>query len=201
MSIAAGHSPRAHDRGFAAVLIFALAALSAIPLIALDHAFSPKPDRAPDFTLVDQDAKPFTLSSLRGHPVALFFGYTHCPDACPTALAKFTRVIHSPDAPPGIRVVFVTVDRARDTPAVLKRYVGLFDPAIVGLTGSQKALDPVYVAYHAWFMAVPVNHGPNGYSVAHGTRIYYVARDGSITGFGDYADTPAQMIRKFNESQ
>ncbi len=51
-------------------------------------AFSPKSDRAPDFTLTDQDAKPFTLSSLQGHPVALFFGYTNCPDACPTALAK-----------------------------------------------------------------------------------------------------------------
>lgn len=201
MTAAVKESPRSRDRRFAAVLILALVALSAIPLVALDHAFSPKPDRAPDFTLVDQDAKPFTLSSLQGHPVALLFGYTHCPDACPTALAKLTRAIHSPDAPPGIRVVFVTVDRARDTPAVLKRYVGLFDPAIVGVTGSQKALDPVYDAYHAWYMAVPVNHGPNDYSVAHGTRIYYVARDGSMKGFGDYADTPAQMNQKFKEYQ
>jgi hypothetical protein len=86
---------------------------------------------------------------------------------------------------------------------MLKRYVRLFDPAIVGVTGSQKALDPVYAAYHAWYMAVPVNHGPNDYSVAHGTRIYYVARDGSMKGFGDYADGPAQMIqnlRSFNET-
>jgi protein SCO1/2 len=201
MSMALAQSPRAGDRRVAAGLIFALAALSAIPLIALYHAFSPKPDRAPDFTLIDQDAKPFTLSSLQGHPVALFFGYTNCPDACPTALAKLTKVIHSPDAPSGIRVVFVTVDRARDTPAVLKRYVRLFDPAIIGVTGSQNALDPVYAAYHAWFMAVPVNHGPNNYSVAHGTRIYYIARNGSIKGFGDYADAPAQMIQKFKEFQ
>ena len=201
MSTAVTESPRAHDRRIAALLIFALIALSAIPLVALYHAFSPKPDRAPDFTLTDQDAQAFTLSSLQGHPVALFFGYTHCPDACPTALAKLARIIHSPDAPPGIRVVFVTVDRARDTPAVLKRYVRLFDPAIVGVTGSQQALDPVYAAYHAWYMAVPVNHGPNDYSVAHGTRIYYVARDGSMKGFGDYADAPAQMIQKFKEFQ
>jgi protein SCO1/2 len=118
MSTAVTQPPRAHDRRIAGLLILALAAVIAIPLIALYHAFSPKPDRAPDFTLTDQDAKPFTLSSLQGHPVALLFGYTHCPDACPTALAKLARVIHSPDAPPGIRVVFVTVDRARDTPAV-----------------------------------------------------------------------------------
>jgi protein SCO1/2 len=201
MSTAVTQSPRAHHRRIAALLIFALAAVSAIPLTALYHAFSPQPDRAPDFTLTDQDAKPFTLSSLQGHPVALFFGYTHCPDACPTALAKLARVIHAPDAPTDIRVVFVTVDRARDTPAVLKRYVRLFDPAIVGVTGSQQALDPVYAAYHAWYMAVPVNHGPNNYSVAHGTRIYYVARDGSMKGFGDYADAPAQMIHAFKELQ
>jgi protein SCO1/2 len=201
MSTAVTESPRPRDRRFAALLIVALAALSAIPLVALYHAFSPKPDRAPDFTLIDQDAQPFTLSSLRGHPVALFFGYTHCPDACPTTLAKFVRAIHSPDAPPGIRVVFVTVDRARDTPAVLKRYVRLFDPAIVGVTGSRRALDPVYAAYHAWYMAVPVNHGRSDYSVAHGTRIYYVARDGSLKGFGDYADAPAQMIHAFKEYQ
>jgi protein SCO1/2 len=201
MSTAVKESPRAHDRLFAALLIFALAVASAIPLIALYHALRAQPDRAPDFTLIDQDAQPFTLSSLRGHPVALFFGYTHCPDACPTTLAKLTRAIHSPEAPPGIRVVFVTVDRARDTPVVLKRYVRLFDPAIVGLTGSQQALDPVYAAYHAWYSAVPVNHGRSDYSVAHGTRIYYVARDGSMKGFGDYTDAPAQIIHAFKEYQ
>jgi protein SCO1/2 len=193
--------PHARNAIGAALLIIALAALSAIPLVALYHAFRPKSDLAPDFTLTDQDAKPFTLSSLRGHPVALFFGYTHCPDACPTALAKLARAIHAPDAPPGIRVVFVTVDRARDTPAVLKRYVRLFDPAIVGVTGSQQALEPVYAAYHVWFMAVPVNHGPNDYSVAHGTRIYYIARNGSIKGFGDYADAPARILNAFKEFQ
>jgi protein SCO1/2 len=185
----------------AAVLASALAALSAIPLVALYHTFSPKPNLAPDFTLTDQDALPFTLSSLRGHPVALFFGYTHCPDACPMALANLTHAIHAPGAPPGIRVVLVTVDPARDTAAALKRYVRLFGPAVTGLTGTQKALGPVYAAYHTWFMAVPVKHGPSDYSVAHGTRIYYVARDGSLKGFGDYEDTPQQIVHAFKEFQ
>jgi protein SCO1/2 len=112
-------------------------------------------------------------------------------------LANFVRAIHSASAPPGIRVVFVTVDPARDRPAILKRYVRLFDPAIVGVTGSRKALESVYTAYHTWYMAYPVNHGPTNYSVAHATRIYYIARDGSMTSFGDYADGPKQMLHAF----
>jgi hypothetical protein len=109
--------PRRVDyRRIAVAWVFVLAALSAMPLIALYHALHPKPDLAPDFTLVDQNGAPFTLSSLRGHPVALVFGYTHCPDACPTVLANFVRAMHSASAPPGIRIVFVTVDPERDDP-------------------------------------------------------------------------------------
>ena len=81
-------------------LVLLLAAVATIPVIALWKAFGPHATTAaPDFTLTDQDGRPFTLSSLRGSPVVIFFGYTHCPDTCPTTLAKLARAVRSPAAP------------------------------------------------------------------------------------------------------
>ena len=105
------------------------------------------------------------VMKLRGHPVVVFFGYTHCPDVCPTTLAHLAKAIHSPTTSADKHVVFITVDPDRDSPGVLKRYVRLFDPQFIGLTGSLKGLAPVYAAYHMLRQAVPVNHGPNDYSI------------------------------------
>src|ERR1035441_5542251 len=110
--------------GFIALLV----ALSAIPIAALWRSFGPKLIVAPNFALIDQDARPFTLSGLRGHPVVVFFGYTHCPDVCPTTLAHLARALHSPTVPRDERVAFIMVDPDHDSPSVLKRYVQLFDP-------------------------------------------------------------------------
>ena len=201
MSAAVWTKQRLRARLLTLCLIAFLVALSAIPLIALYHAFAPKVVLAPDFTLVDQDGRPFTLSALRGHPVALFFGYTHCPDECPTTLAHLAQAIKAPGVPSDVHVAFLTVDPERDSPRVLKRYVSLFDPHFIGLTGTRRVMDPVYAGYHVWTQAVPVHHGPNDYSVAHGTTIYYIARDGSIKGLGSWDDDTPQIARAFQEFQ
>ena len=162
--------------------------------IALWKALGPRTAFAPDFTLTDQDAHSFTLSAQRGHPVVLFFGYTHCPDACPTTLAHLARAVRDPQAPRDVRVAFVTVDPDRDSPAALKRYVRIFNPAFVGLTGSLRTLDPVYSHYHTWREAWPAHHGPNDYFMAHGVAIYYIGRNGALNGLGHWDDDVPTLV-------
>jgi protein SCO1/2 len=163
--------------------------LAWFPIVVLWNAFGPRPIVAPNFTLVDQDRQPFSLSSLRGRPVALFFGYTHCPDECPTTLAHIARAIHSLGVPSDVRVLFITVDPDRDTPAILRRYVRTFNPAFIGLTGSLGALEPVYAAYHTFRKVIPAERPGEGYALAHGTAISFIGRDGMVKRFGRWDDS------------
>jgi len=186
--------PTTRIRTIRTVLIVILVAVASIPLVALWKAFGPHTSFAPDFTLTDQDSRPFTLSAQRGRPVVLFFGYTHCPDACPTTLAHLAQAVRNPDVPRDVRIAFVTVDPFRDTPPVLKRYVRIFNPAFVGLTGTLNQLKPVYAAYDTWREPVPAIHGPDNYFMAHGTAIYYIGRDGALKGLGHWDDALAVII-------
>ncbi len=168
---------------------FGLAALAALLAVAF-AATRPAGAAgrvAPDFTLVDQSGHPFTLSRQHGRPVVLFFGYTHCPDVCPTILANLKSALTSL-GPAGNEVVvaFVTVDAARDHAADLRRYLSAFNPAFRGLTGSPAALASVYRAYHVQFAK---EAAPNGdYQVAHTAFVYYVGRDRHIRGLGTWSD-------------
>lgn len=93
-----------------------------------------------DFHLTDQNGKPRSLADFKGKVVLLFFGYTHCPDACPTTLATLAKVRKSLDADAGrVQVLFVTVDPARDTPQRLTQFLSQFDPSFVGLWGDEAA--------------------------------------------------------------
>jgi protein SCO1/2 len=156
---------------------------------------------APDFTLTDQNGKPWSLSQERGyHGVALFFGYTHCPDVCPTTLAHLSEARRLLGADrDNLRIAFVTVDPARDTPAVLKRYVALFDPSIVGLTGAPDRLEPVYAAYRVWHQQLPHGDSAAGYLVSHSSAIYLIDRVGHLRGIADWADTSPQLAQKIKE--
>ena len=109
----------------------------------------------PQFTLTDTVGKPYRFGTVTaGKPTLLYFGYTHCPDVCPTTLADITQALQK--VPAAVRsateVVFVTTDVKRDTPAVLGAYLSKFDPGLpnhyVGLTGSQSAIDAAQVAAH-----------------------------------------------------
>jgi protein SCO1/2 len=156
---------------------------------------------ATDFTLTDQDGKPWTLSHERGrHAVALFFGYTHCPDVCPTTLAHLTQARRALAAGGrDLRIVFATVDAARDTPAVLKRYVALFDPTVVGLTGTPEATRPVYAAYNVWHQALPHGDSAAGYLVAHSSAIYLIDRNGRLRAIADWSDSTEKLATKLRE--
>jgi len=113
------------------------------------------PQPRPQFTLTDQAGKPYDFGTVtKGKPTLLYFGYTHCPDVCPTTLADITQALQA--VPAAVRnatqVVFVTTDVKRDTPAVLKAYLSQFDAglpnAFVGLSGTQPQVDTAQVAAH-----------------------------------------------------
>jgi protein SCO1/2 len=149
---------------------------------------------APDFTLTDQNGAPYTLSAHRGHAIALFFGYAHCPDVCPTTLAALSHAKKKlgPDGA-SFDVVLVTVDPKRDDPATLKRYVHLFDPSFTGLTGSEAQLDPVYNAYHVIHEIGSSEGSANGYVVAHTSAVQFIAPSGRLRGTGDWSDSPDEL--------
>src|SRR5579862_3996206 len=109
-----------------------------------------------DFALTDDNNQPFELSSLRGKAVLIFFGYTSCPDVCPTTLSKLSSVQKQlgPDAT-RVKTLYITVDPDRDTPAVLKADLGYFDLDALGLTGTKSEIDNVVGLYGASYEIIP----------------------------------------------
>jgi protein SCO1/2 len=118
------------------------------------------------FQLTDLDGKSFASSQLAGRPYAIFFGFTHCPDVCPTTLARLIRLRHqlNQGAKP-FEIVFVTVDPERDRPADLKTYLSLFKEPIIGLTGTQPQIDQAKRQFGIYSAKVPDDIG--GYTVDH----------------------------------
>ncbi len=147
------------------------------------------------FTLVDQNGRTFTDRDLRGRPAALFFGFTTCPEVCPTTLARWSSALKAlgPDGD-RLRLVFVSVDPERDTPAVLKRYLSDFDPRIVGLTGAPAAVAKTLAAYHVYAHKVPLDGG--GYTMDHTAATYLFDRDGGFQGLVGYQEPPDAQTAK-----
>jgi len=163
---------------------------------------APRHPLAPDFTLTDASNQPFRLSALRGHTVALFFGYTHCPDVCPTTLATLARAKRKLGADAArFDVVFVTVDPRRDTAAVVGKYVRLFDPSFIGLTGSEAQLAPVYAAYKVYHQTLPARGSAAGYLVAHSSLVDFIGPHGRIRASGDWSDTPDQLAAEVKRAE
>ena len=126
----------------------------------------------------------FSNATLQGHWTFLLFGYTHCPDVCPTSLAllaEVTRQLQGKGVPP--QVVFVSVDAPRDTIALLKRYVPAFNPAFIGATGSDAALQPLtrdLGVYYVRNVEEAAGRSSQSYSVDHTSSFFLVAPDGSL---------------------
>ncbi|KQU52991.1 electron transporter [Sphingomonas sp. Leaf339] len=128
------------------------------------------------FALVDQNGKPTTDRSFAGQYRVMYFGYTFCPDVCPTdvqTIAQAMKLLEKRDPALAARVVpiFVTVDPARDTPAVLKQFVSAFHPRLVGLTGDQAAIDAIKKAYGVYSAKGDASAG-GGYLVNHSRQAY-----------------------------
>jgi protein SCO1 len=196
-------APRSAGHGRRVAIAAAVSLLTlVIVVVGVAQLLVPHGPLAPDFTLPDQSGRPFRLSDLRGHSVALFFGYTHCPDVCPTTLAALARAKRKLGAD-GARfdVVFVTVDPQRDTRAVVAKYVHLFDPSFIGLTGTEAQLAPVFAAYKVYHQALPPQGSAVGYLVAHSSTVDFIGPHGRIRGFGDWSDTPDELAAAVKQAE
>jgi len=129
------------------------------------------------FKLVDQNSQPITEQDLIGHPYLVFFGFTHCPDVCPTTLFEVSEILRKlgPDAK-NVRALFITVDPERDTPAVLKDYMSSFDPRVIGATGDSAAIMSVEKAFRVYAKKVPLDGG--GYTMDHTAIVYLMDKTG-----------------------
>ena len=129
------------------------------------------------FKLIDQSGQPITDQDMKGRPFLVFFGYTHCPDICPTALFEMSEVLRvlGNDAD-RIGALFITVDPERDTPAIMKDYLSSFDPRLRGATGDTQAIDAVVKAYRVYAKKVPTDKGD--YSMDHTALVYLMDKQG-----------------------
>jgi protein SCO1/2 len=131
------------------------------------------------FKLTDQNGKPITERDLKGRPSLVFFGFTHCPEVCPTALFDISEVLSKlgPDAS-RVNAVFITVDPERDTPAVLKDYLASFNPRLVGVGGDAEQLAAVAKAYRVYYKKVPTKDGD--YTMDHTAIVYLMDKNGQF---------------------
>jgi protein SCO1 len=154
-----------------------------------------------DFTLQSADG-PVALRDFRGKVVLLYFGYTYCPDICPTSLAATAEALKelTPDELARVAVILVSVDPKRDTPARLKEYARFFHPAIVGVTGTPEEIAAVAKRYGVFYAEQKVATAGDGYVVDHSADTYVVAADGKLVVRIAHATAPDQVaaiIRKY----
>lgn len=144
------------------------------------------------FQLTDQSGATFTDKNLQGRPSLIFFGFTHCPDVCPTSLFEISQVLQAmgKDADK-INAVFVTVDPERDTQAAMKDYLSSFDPHLKGLTGDPAAVQKVITEYRVYAKKVPLKDGD--YTMDHTALVYLMDRDGHFVA-------PFNLSRKPEEA-
>ena len=152
------------------------------------------------FQLLDQDAKPVSEQDFKGKPLLVFFGFTHCPDICPTALLEISEVLRKlgPDAN-RLSAAFITVDPERDTPSVMKDYLSSFEPQIRGLTGDPAAIAAAEKIYRVYAKKVPLDGGE--YTMDHSTVVYLMDKGGRFVAPFNLkrqpADAAADLRRYF----
>jgi protein SCO1/2 len=179
-------------------------ALCAVVIVAIGVFFltSPKPEQAParmvtsasfggPFALVNSDGQPFGTDQLKGKPYVLFFGFTHCPDTCPTTLARLVKLRREAGGVGAFNIVFVTVDPERDGPKEMGTYSKAFGAPIIGLTGSPQQIDQVKKEFGIFSEKVPTGDGD--YTVDHTATVLLFDRDGKFvaTIAADEQDQPA----------
>jgi len=157
-----------------------------------------------DFSLVDHNGTPRTLADYRGKAVVMFFGYTQCPDFCPTTLAELAEAMKrlGPDAE-RVQVLFVTVDPERDTPALLKNYVPAFDPRFIGLYGDADATARTAKEFKVVYQKRP-GQTPGTYTMDHSAGTFIFDPNGKLrvyVGYGQGAEVFAHDIKALLKSQ
>ena len=163
------------------VLGFGLALVSVAAWLTFSGPGAPPPSTiGGPFTLTGPDGASVSDNDLRGQPVVIFFGYTHCPDVCPTTLFEVSELFRKLGEGARVKGVFVSVDPERDTPAILKDYLGSFDKRIIGLTGDRASLEPMLKAYRVYARKNPTGEGE--YSMDHSAIVYLMDKQMRFIG-------------------
>ncbi len=146
------------------------------------------------FALLDGGGRTITDQQFRGKWMLVYFGYTHCPDACPTALQDMANALDLlGDKKREVAIVFITVDPERDTPAVMKEYVGAFEAPIAALSGSVEAVAGAARAYRVYFAKHPTK---DGYDMDHTSIIYLMDKQGRFVANFTHETPPAEIAAK-----
>ena len=186
-------------------LLATIAALLAALVVGLALFWHPElPERplpkavapaAGDFTLQSADG-PVALESLRGKLVLLYFGYTYCPDICPTSLTATAEGLRQlkPEELARVAMIFISVDPKRDTLPRLKEYVAFFHPSIVGVSSTPEAIADVAKRYGVFYAEQKVATAGDGYVVDHSADTYVIAADGKLVGKIAHATPPDQVV-------
>jgi protein SCO1/2 len=181
----------------ACALTFSLAACNKAPS-------APKPsfqstditgaDYAKGFSLVDQNGKTRTLADFKGKVVMVFFGYTQCPDVCPTTMAEMASVMQKlgPQADQ-VQVLFITLDPERDTQELLAGYVPAFDKRFIGLRGTPEQIAKTAKDFKVYYAKVP-GTDPKSYTIDHSAGTYVFDRDGKIRLFMRHDEKPDEIV-------
>lgn len=192
--------PRSSTTRRTLALTAVLAAMAAI-LLAAALAIFPGADDEPGpsaiggpFRLTAQDGRIVTEQDLVGRPTLVFFGFTRCPDVCPTALAQISGIFERIGADRKIAAFFVSVDPERDTPAALAEYLSNFDRRIVGLSGSAEATQAIQRAYRVYAKKVPTKDGD--YTMDHTAIVYLMDKRGRFVNAFNIAQPADEAARE-----
>jgi protein SCO1/2 len=150
------------------------------------------------FNLVDHNGNPITEKAFEGSPTAVFFGFTHCPEVCPTTLYEMADWLKTlgPDGRP-IKAFFITVDPERDTPEIMKSYVSNFTDRIVGITGKPDDIANLAKSWHVYWKKIPLENGD--YTMDHTASVFLVDAKGdfkSTIAFRENTETAIAKLRK-----
>ena len=153
------------------------------------------------FSLVDQDGKRVTEKDFLGKYMLVFFGYTYCPDACPTELQVMTAALDQLGSESGrIQPIFVSIDPARDTPQVLKAYVANLGPRLMGLTGTVEEVAAMAKAYRVYYAKAANSGSATDYLMDHSSIIYLMGPDGRYVTHMTYTTDAAKLAAELKET-
>jgi protein SCO1/2 len=177
----------------ACVIVLLVASAVALTLVSKRPQLVPSAGIGGTFSLIDQRGKLVTEKDFLGKPMLVFFGFTFCPDVCPTTLMEMTERLKelSADADK-LNVLFVTVDPLRDTPEQLALYLSSFDPRIAGLSGGESEINSLMTKYRVYARKVPLAGG--GYTMDHTATVYMMNAKGEFVGIISYGE-PAESVR------
>jgi protein SCO1/2 len=145
------------------------------------------------FALIDHNGKAITHRDLEGKPTLIFFGFTHCPDVCPTTLMEISKVFELLGPQAKVAALFMSVDPERDTPALLKEYVSNFDSRIVGVTGPRESVDAALKTFRVF--ARKTKGEGESYSVDHSSLVYLMDKQGRFATAFNLQQSPEQAAR------